>query len=194
MSVFKRGKFWWYEFWFAGRRIQESTHATSKTIAKLAEQKRRRELEEGFNNVEDQRKEQIRSLSDIAKEFLASYQLRNRSYKFARYAIGRVTRILGDRMIVDISDVAVREYQDARLKEKALPSEKVERLGIPRSPNTLFLVQIMIVKQHAWGRRRKLTNPFRGATDGASTLTFPGTSIRTLADNRRSGRMAVNAK
>jgi hypothetical protein len=44
MSVFKRGRIWWYEFWFAGRRIQESARATSKTVAKLAEQKRRREL------------------------------------------------------------------------------------------------------------------------------------------------------
>src|SRR5579875_3549895 len=32
MSLFKRGNIWWYEFWFAGRRIQESSKSTSKTI------------------------------------------------------------------------------------------------------------------------------------------------------------------
>jgi hypothetical protein len=67
MSVFKRGKVWWYEFWFAGRRIQESTKATSKTVAKLAEQKRRRELEEGFNSIEDRRDERIRTIKEVAK-------------------------------------------------------------------------------------------------------------------------------
>jgi hypothetical protein len=48
MSLFKRGKIWWYEFWFAGRRIQESAKTASKTVAKRAEQQRRRELEEGL--------------------------------------------------------------------------------------------------------------------------------------------------
>ena len=51
MSVFRRGEFWWYEFWFAGRRIRESSKSTSKTVALKAEHKRLRELEESFNNV-----------------------------------------------------------------------------------------------------------------------------------------------
>jgi hypothetical protein len=33
-SVRERGNIWWYDFTFAGRRIQESTKSTSKTIAK----------------------------------------------------------------------------------------------------------------------------------------------------------------
>jgi hypothetical protein len=53
MSVFKRGRIWWYEFSFAGKRIQESSKSTSKTLAKQAQQKRRRELEQGFNSIED---------------------------------------------------------------------------------------------------------------------------------------------
>jgi hypothetical protein len=77
MSVFKRGKVWWYEFWFAGRRIQESTKATSKTVARLAEQKRRRELEEGFNSIEDRRDERVRTIKEIAKDYLEGYLLRN---------------------------------------------------------------------------------------------------------------------
>jgi hypothetical protein len=55
MSLFRRGEVWWYEFWFAGRRIQESSKSPSKTIARTAEQKRKRELEEGFNNFTDTR-------------------------------------------------------------------------------------------------------------------------------------------
>jgi hypothetical protein len=50
MSIFKRGDVYWYHFLFAGRHIQESTKTHSKTLAKAAEQKRRRELEEGFNS------------------------------------------------------------------------------------------------------------------------------------------------
>ena len=62
MSLSKRGKYWWYEFIFAGRRVRESSKSPSKTVAKVAEQQRKRELEEGFNNFEDQREERVRTI------------------------------------------------------------------------------------------------------------------------------------
>jgi len=37
MSLFRRGDVWWYEFWFAGQRIRESTKSASKTVAGDAE-------------------------------------------------------------------------------------------------------------------------------------------------------------
>jgi integrase len=129
MSLFKRGRIWWYEFWFAGRRVQESTKATSKTLAKSAEQKRRRELEEGFNSLEDQRHEQIRALREVAREYLKSYALRNRSATFAIYAVGHVVRLLGDKMVVDASDSMIHEYQDRRLRENAAPKSINEEVG-----------------------------------------------------------------
>lgn len=129
MSLFKRGKVWWYEFWFAGRRIQESTKATSKSVAKLAEQKRRRELEEGFNSVEDVRHLQIQTLGQVANDYLTSYALRHKSTTFAKYAVGHVVRIFGDRMVVDLDERSVTEYQDARLREKAAPKSVNEEVG-----------------------------------------------------------------
>jgi len=95
MSLLKRGKIWWYEFWFAGRRIQESAKTRSKTVAKLAEQKRRRELEEGFNSIEDRREERIRTIREVAKEYLESYVLRNRSATFAQYAVNHLIEFSG---------------------------------------------------------------------------------------------------
>jgi hypothetical protein len=77
MAVYKRGGTWWYGFSFAGQRIQESTKSTSKTVAKLAEQKRRRELEEGFNGLTDRRGERVRTIAEIAKAYLESYRLRH---------------------------------------------------------------------------------------------------------------------
>jgi hypothetical protein len=76
MSLFRRGDVWWYEFWFAGRRIQESSKSPSETVARTAEQNRRRELEEGFNNFTDIRRERVRTFSDVADEFFSGYKLR----------------------------------------------------------------------------------------------------------------------
>src|SRR5205809_984947 len=78
MALFKRGNVWWYEFMFAGRRIQESAKTRSKTVARLAEQKRRRELEEGFNNLSDTRRERIKTFRELASAYLEDYVLRRR--------------------------------------------------------------------------------------------------------------------
>jgi integrase len=130
MSLFRRGGVWWYEFWFAGRRIQESTKSTSKTIAKTAEQNRRRELEEGFNNVSDVRRERIRSFEEIADEFFLGYKLRlPNSAVFADYAIGHLKRLLGTKMVVDFNEAVVIKYQNDRLDENASPKSVNEEVG-----------------------------------------------------------------
>ena len=60
---------WWYDFTFAGKRIRESAKPTLKTLARMAEQKRRRKLEEGFNGLSDS-DERIRSITELADEYL----------------------------------------------------------------------------------------------------------------------------
>jgi len=50
MSLFRRGNVWWYKFYFAAQLIRESSKSTSRTVAKNAEQQRKRELEAGYNN------------------------------------------------------------------------------------------------------------------------------------------------
>jgi hypothetical protein len=45
MAVFKRGKWYHFEFVFRGKRIQESAKTSSKTVALEAERRRRRQLE-----------------------------------------------------------------------------------------------------------------------------------------------------
>jgi integrase len=136
----KHTKTWYYEFIFAGRFIKESAKTTSKTVAKLAEQKRRRELEEGFNGISDKRDQRIRPLADLSADFLGDYRLRNPdSETFAKYALGHVDRLLGAAMAVDISDKVVVKYQTDRLKESAAPKSINEEVG--------FLLRILPVAQ-----------------------------------------------
>jgi hypothetical protein len=97
MATFKRGSIWWYEFIFAGRRIRESAKTTSKTVAKLAEQQRRRDLEKGFNGLEDSRDDRIKPIGVLATDYVEQYRLRHKAVVFAEYALGNVTRHLGTR-------------------------------------------------------------------------------------------------
>jgi len=130
MGVYRRGGVWWYEFWFAGRHIQESSRSKSKTLAKTAEQNRRRELEQGFNNVTDMRHERIRTFSDLATDFYSGYKLRlPDSAVFADYAINHLKRLLGSRMLVDFNESVVIQYQSDRLEEKTAPKTINEEVG-----------------------------------------------------------------
>jgi integrase len=125
-----RSQIWWYDFTFAGRRIQESSKSTRKTIAVEAEKKRRLELERRFNHVEDNRRERIRCIAELATEFLEAYKLRNaRSATFAAYALGHIKRLLGTVMVADIADATIKNYQTDRLKEKAAPKSINEEVG-----------------------------------------------------------------
>ena len=67
MSVFKRGDVWWYKFRFANRLIRESAKTPSKTVARDAEKKRHRELEEAYNNLTDNREHRIQTINAIAR-------------------------------------------------------------------------------------------------------------------------------
>jgi len=129
MALFKRGKVWWYEFLFAQRRFRESAKTNSKTVAKLAEQKRRRQLEDGFNGLEDNREERIRTVKELGRAYLNDYRMRHKSILFAEYAVKNVIRHVGAVMAVDVTEQIVTGYQTTRLKEGAAPKTINEEVG-----------------------------------------------------------------
>ena len=129
LAVFKRGKVWWYKFRFANRLIRETAKTASKTVAKEAEKQRRRQLEEGYNDIADNREERVQPVSKVAAAYLEDYKVKHRAGTFAEYALGHVTRHLGRKMIVDVSDDTVKEYQVCRLKEKAASKSINEEVG-----------------------------------------------------------------
>jgi len=69
MSVFRRGKTWWYKFTINGQLIRESAKTNSKTMAKGAELARRREVEQAYNHVP--KRERVPLLSNAADVWLA---------------------------------------------------------------------------------------------------------------------------
>ena len=147
-GALKHTKVWYYKFTFAGREIKESAKTPSKTVAKEAEKKRRRELEEGFNGITDSRTDRIRGLRELSKHFLKDYRVRQpKSVSFAEHAIGHVQRLLGDLMTVDIADKTALKYQTDRLAEGAAPKTINEEVG--------FLLRLLPVA-HAGAIRAQL--------------------------------------
>jgi len=135
MAVYQRGEIWWYNFFYAGRHIQESAKTKKKTIAKRAEQARIRELEIGLNGLEDTRKKRVLTVSNIAATYLKEYRIKTLAATFAEYATRHLCEHLGSKMVVEITVDAVSNYQIARLEEKASPKTINDEVGSrPRTP------------------------------------------------------------
>jgi integrase len=151
MAIYQRGQFLRYRFRFAGKQIDESTKTTSKTIAREAERQHRRALEAGYNNFKELRENRVRVLQEIIDEYLVGYRLRYRSATFAEYALGHVARLLGAKLVGDITDSSVLRYQEDRLREKAAPKSINEEvrflLKMLGDPGELIRAQLKKTKQ-----------------------------------------------
>ncbi len=115
MSVFKRGKVYWYEFSFNGARIRESTQTGSKTIAKQAEMQRRRELELGINGLT--RPE--RPLFPLAAKdwFATKSSLSPLGIRYYEQYIAKLSRHFGNTLVSDITAEDIAELQRKRKSE-----------------------------------------------------------------------------
>jgi hypothetical protein len=66
MAVFKRGKFWWFEFRFRGVRIRVSSNSGNKEVAGRIERERRRQLELGTAGLQESKRPSLFSLAALA--------------------------------------------------------------------------------------------------------------------------------
>jgi integrase len=129
-GALKQSKTWRYKFRFNGNQYDESAQTTTKTLAKAAETDHRRNLERGFTGTSEERTERILKIAELAPQFMEDYKIRHpKSAKFAEYAIGHVSRLLGDLMAIEVTDRRVIRYQTDRLKEKAAPKTINEEIG-----------------------------------------------------------------
>ena len=81
------------EFVYLGKRFQESTGATSKTVAKEYEKRRKAELERAAAGLPTEKKAaRIRTVSDVVAPYLAGYKLSHRP-KSVLFAVGRLAQV-----------------------------------------------------------------------------------------------------
>ncbi len=110
-------KYYICEFVYQGKRFQESTGATSKTVAKEYEKRRKAEMERAAAGLPTQQKAaRIRTVNDVVGPYLAAYKVSHRpkSILFAEGRLEQVKKALGNVVLSDLTDDRVREYVRAR--------------------------------------------------------------------------------
>jgi integrase len=120
--IYKRGKkhTYWFRFRFAGRIIHESARTQSKTLAREAEQVRRRQLELSINGVTG-RRALPPTFEKAAEQWLEArkHVIRPNTDKMARIALKQVMPVFGPKLLCDIDVRSIQEYQQRRLATKA---------------------------------------------------------------------------
>jgi integrase len=106
-------KFYVCEFVYQGKRFQESTGASTKTVAKEYEKRRKAELERAAAGMPtEQKASRIRTVSDVVKPYLEGYGLNHRpqSVLFARGRLAQVKRLLGAVILSDLTEERIKAY------------------------------------------------------------------------------------
>jgi len=115
-------KFYVCEFVTHGKRIQESTSSTSKTVAKEYEKRRKAELERAAAGLPTEKKAaRIRTVAEVTRTYLSGYRLTHRpsSVDFATLRLGVVDRLLGTTVLSDLTEERMREYVRRRQTDGA---------------------------------------------------------------------------
>jgi integrase len=119
--LYKRGERWWFKFRFSGRLFQEPAKTTSKELARRAELKRHRELEEGFHNLRKRQAPQILKMAADEWLELKKPTLAPKSYCIEKTNLTHILPVLGHRLLWDIDGKDISRYQQLRLEDKAAP-------------------------------------------------------------------------
>lgn len=135
MSVFRRGKFYSYEFSFRGRRIRESTGLTNKTSALRAEAIRKAELAEGRAGIV--RREPCPQFEDfVNSEFLPwskkQHEAHPRTYLYYRVSSKPLIASLGKLPLDAITTADVEKFKLTRA-ENVSPASTNRDLAALRS-------------------------------------------------------------
>ncbi len=123
---------WWYEFWFAGQRVRESTKTRSRKLAREAEHARRRQLEESYNGI---RRAKALPVSEAALEWseLKKLTLAPRSLRIENDNLKQILPYFAKKLLCHMEARDIAAYQKARLCEGASPKTINLEIGTLRA-------------------------------------------------------------
>ncbi len=118
----QESKFFVCEFVYQGKRFQESTGATTKTVAQEYEKNRTKELERAAVGMPtEQKANRIRTVAEVVNPYLEGYRLNHRpkSILFAEGRLKQVKRLLGGVLLSDLTDGRMQGYIRQRQQQSA---------------------------------------------------------------------------
>jgi integrase len=151
MAIYQRGRIWWFEFQFEGRKIQESSKCTNKNKASDMMAIRKAALIEGRMGVK--RAKPAPKFEEAVENFKvwSKDHHRPKTYKLhslncdtlVRFFRGKWADMITPEMVEDFRQARLRETRWAKLREKkgkAKDSSTVSPATVNRALSTLRLI------------------------------------------------------
>jgi integrase len=187
MSVYRRGKTWWYVFEFGGRKIQESSGFRNKTAALRAEAKRKIDLLErraGFTKLKQPPK-----FEEFVEQFLkwSEQQHRPKTHELHSGNCKALKRFFRSKWLDEITQGMVENFKTTRIQEKRWGKRKdrvVSGVTVNRALSTLRLTY-----NYAERCGYQVTNPVKHITFfrevGRTRIISPDEEKAYLATSRQ---------
>jgi integrase len=116
VSVYKRGLYYWYSFWFKGQRIQKGTLTSSRREAQKLEAVHKAKLIEGRLGVTNGN--HIPRFSEFTGQYLPFSKANKRSYVAEVYYVTRTLNpFFGSLKLDAITPLRVEEFKQKRLRD-----------------------------------------------------------------------------
>jgi integrase len=119
MSIFKRGKIYWYHFLFSGEHIQKSTKQGNPRIARQIEAAYKTALAKGEVGITERKKipNFKAAMADFLKWSQQAHQMAPSTAERYRYSSFALLRFFGDKSLDKISPEEVERYKTSRAAE-----------------------------------------------------------------------------
>jgi integrase len=131
MAIFKRGRVYWYHFWFKDQHVQQSTRQGNPRVARQIEAAHRTVLAKGEVGIRERKS--VPTLKDFAQKFIDSIQVRNankpRTVDFYAQQLEVLLRFdpLASAQLDKINEQLIEAFVEQRSKEFCQPRSKKKR-------------------------------------------------------------------
>ena len=183
MSLYRRGRIWWYRFEFQGSLVRESTGLTNKEAARRAECKRHSAMRECRAGVIPQLR--VPMFSKAAQDYL---QIKKDDWApktliIEQYNIGHLKPVFGGKLLTDIRPEDVATYRGGRIAHGAAPKTVALELGTLRAIllfHDLHSIWILIRKKVTLGKAKKVGHVLSAIEEAALLSECKASRSRSL--------------
>jgi len=155
MTIYKQpgSPYYYYDFYFEGRRYQKSTHLRNRTIAHRVECVRKAELAQRRAGILP--KKQIPSFRDFAERFLHTIKVERRSNTHRNYlsCVRNLEPAFGRKYLDEIMPEMIRAFKEARLEKQLSPATVNRDLSCLRQILGIAVKEELIQKSPFFGGR-----------------------------------------
>src|ERR1039458_9970520 len=159
MAIFRRGKYWSYNFWFEGQHIQRATKVTSRTQALKMQSIHRAELALGKFGLGA--KKVIPKFAELGQRYLEYSKNNKPAYAVDQYYIPKaLSPFFGKFLLNEITPLTVEKYKQKRLEAGLKKSSINREIGLLKSMlNTAVKWQLVDANATRDAKLFKLDDP-----------------------------------